>query len=161
MKRKTLAIVLITLIALAIITWLVQNQTNPVKTNVVKIETFSLTGIWENIGGLSMTVPFNLTLHNTGINNVSGLNLSVAIFVNDTSKIEAVVLTSSEERLDPDNFTLLAGEVQEVEGWIGTTLYALELAGAKNISIGGANSGWSYVATVKLGDEVLDEFRLP
>jgi len=159
-KKIILTVFLTTIIALAIITWLFQNQTNPVKTNVVKIETFSLTEIWEYLGGLSIIMPFNLTLYNTGINNVSGLNLSVAIFVNDTSKIETVFLdvTSSEERLNPHNFTLLAGEVQELEGWIGTTMYALERAGAKNVSIGGANSGWNYVATVKLGDEVLDEY---
>jgi hypothetical protein len=159
-KKTILSIFLTTIIALTIIIWIFQSQPNPVKTNVVRIETFSLTEIWEYLGGLSIIMPFNLTLHNTGINEVSGLNLSIAIFVNDTSKIETVFLDvpSSEERLSPHNFTLLAGEAQELEGWIGTTMYALELAGAKNVSIGGVNSGWNYVATVKLGDEVLDEY---
>jgi hypothetical protein len=136
-------------------------QTKPVEPIAVEIETFSLTGVWENIVGLSMTVPFNMTIHNTGINNISGLKLSAAIFVNETSKVEAEVLNTNEEGVNSDNFTVLAGEIQEIKGWIGTTLYALEVAGARNVSIGGANSGWSYVATIKLGSEVLNEFGLP
>jgi hypothetical protein len=161
MKRKVLAFVFITVIAISVATWLVQKQTKPVEPITVEIETFSLTGVWENIVGLSMTVPFNMTVHNTGINNISGLKLSAAIFVNETSKVEAKVLSTNEEVINPDNFTLLAGEIREVEGWIGTTLYALEVAGARNVSIGGTNSGWNFVATIKLGSEVLDEFRLP
>ena len=161
MNRKiALVAIMLTIIVLVVATLLVQSLNNSANNssnvNNLVIKDFSINSKWGNPGGIAMVALFNLTIQNLGINNVSGLNFSVVIIVDNTSKVENVHLPES-----LSNFTLLAGEVREFEGYITTDLGSLEDAGiGLGRAIGEAGDGWNYVATVKLGDEVLDEFNV-
>jgi hypothetical protein len=150
MKRKALAIVLITVVALSIAVWVVYNQ---ISAPNVKITAFSMDKGWENLGGLLLTCEFNITLRNMGLNDVDGLKLLVQMFVNDT-EVEVVnhwwgcVFSNGSI-----NDILRTGEVREVKGEL---LYSLHVGGAIN-TIGGHPIGASYVVKVMLGAIVLDE----
>jgi len=152
MKRTTLAIFLISIIALSISTWIIYNQyikLNQINSPNFKITAFSMDKAWEYPVGLILDCWFNITLHNMGVNDVDELKLLVQMFVND-SKIE--VINSIHGVSDNGSITkpLLANEVREIRGEL---LSSVKFIG----NIGGHPNGASYVAKVMIGDNVLDE----
>ncbi len=152
MKRTTIAIVLISIIALPIFTWIIYNQyikPNQINSTNVKITAFSMDKAWENTVGLILECRFNITVHNMGVNDVNELKLLVQMFVND-SKIE--LINNIQGFSDNGSITkpLLANEVKEIKGEL--------LSSVKFVStIGGHPNGALYVAKVMIGDSVLDE----
>jgi len=119
-------------------------------TNQVKIKTFSAGNSWENPGGLEVTLPFNLTIQNTGTNDLQGLKIVVEMFESDSS-VSVETFVGEDEQF---NGVLLEGEVREIKGLIGTTIEATSAM----LPIGGTSEAFTYLAKVRLGDVVLDEY---
>jgi len=152
MKRTTIAIVLISIIALSIFTWIIYNQyikPNQINSTNVKITAFSMDKAWENPVGLILECRFNITLHNMGVNDVDELKLLVQMFVND-SKIELINSIHGFSENGSITKPLLANEVREIRGEL---LSSVKFIG----NIGGHPIGAAYVAKVMIGDNVLDE----
>ena len=118
-------------------------------TNQVKIKTFSVGDSWENPGGLEVTLPFNLTIQNSGTNDLQGLKIVVKMFESGSS-VRVETFFGEDEQF---NGTLGAGEALEIKGLIGTTVNATSIM----FPIGGTSETFTYLAKVTLNDTVLDE----
>ena len=118
-------------------------------TDKVKIKTFSVGDSWENPGGLEVTLPFNLTIQNSGTNDLQGLKIVVEMFESGSS-VRVETFFGEDERF---NGTLCAGEAREIKGFIGTTIGATSAM----FPIGGTSETFTYLAKVTLNDVVLDE----
>jgi hypothetical protein len=117
--------------------------------NQVKIKTFLVGTSWENPGGLELTLPFNLSIQNSGTNDLQGLKIVVEMF-ESSNNVRVETFFGEDERF---NGTLCAGEVREIKGLIGTTIGATSAM----FPIGGTSETFTYLAKVTLGDVVLDE----
>ena len=140
LKIKVLAIILVAVVALSIGVWFFYSQTIQIyEPEVVITEFFSLGG-WRNPVGVTLEVVFNVTVENTGISDIDGLTLEIKRL---NLEEDAYNIT---KRLD----ILHAGETTEIQDSIITGIdhYAAEFLNR------------SFVATLKLGEVVLDERHL-
>jgi len=138
MKRKLAALVLITVIALSIATWFVQNQLqDPINTPDVKITHLSVDRRWANLVGLSLFLFFNITIQNMQTSDIHNVILVVKM-----NGLDANVCTNYTEKFD----VLHAGESKEIiMGDIVTNYNHLSKVVDSD-----------FVATVKLEETVLD-----
>ncbi len=110
------------------------------QTNDVEITAFSAQAYWNPVGGVLVGYPFNVTIQNIGVNDVSGVTLMVIMLIGDSD------LGRYSKHLD----TLISGEMRVMRGEITKVLSQ------------GVNPDWTIcVATLMLGDTVLDERKLP
>lgn len=94
MKRKTIAILLILTVAFSITSWIIYSQINQAQdlTNKVSISNFNWrSGVdsapgWE---GVILRNMVNITIQNSGSNNVSGLTLTVKVVENGNEVIHS------------------------------------------------------------------------
>jgi hypothetical protein len=83
MKRKALALVLITVVALSVTAWFVYSQISELQNQInVKITNFAIDKQWWYLGGVACDCRFNMTIENKGVSNVTGLELKVKLFNN-------------------------------------------------------------------------------
>jgi len=94
---------------------------------------------WSAFGGLLVEYPFNVTIRNNDVMTVSGLNLNVRTF--SGLKDESIYPSSIEINM------LRSGEERVIQGGVVVSI--------------NAPSNLTYVATLKAGEVVLDEFMLP
>jgi hypothetical protein len=115
-----------------------QNQ-----TDLVKITGFSIGG-WYNPGGMAILYSFSVNVTNVGINDVNGVVLTVQVMYNGS-----VHFYDGFHTIDLDNSisqigTLRAGEERSISGDVYDPLFW------QGVPV-------DYVASVKIGDLVLDE----
>ena len=138
MKRKVLAIVLITIIAISI-AWFVHNQISerqPQKSQPnVKITGFSHEGPYSVVFGETDWF-FNASVQNMGSENVSGITLEVEL------DLSSGQVFSNSVQLD----TLVAGETQRITGNV--------LGAGVSVNFNMIDSAWNI--TLKLGAAILD-----
>ena len=90
MKRKATAITLIIVISLLVVAWLFILHTNngiPQNNEAVQAKITAFTVNWGGlppIVGVTMYVSFNLTVQNTGTEDLYGLNITVERIANDS-----------------------------------------------------------------------------
>jgi hypothetical protein len=138
LKRKALALILIATIALSIGTWVIFNRISEIQNLIknVKIAEFE----WERgyyFGGLSFENEVNVTVQNSGANDVSGLTLAVRLIYNGT---ELGHSTNFTKQID----TLHAGESLKIRG----TIYSV---------LGNRPNGTECVSTLMWGKVILDK----
>jgi len=151
MKRKALAIILI-VIVVSIAALLVHNhiselqrQLNELQKPIDNARKLKITEFWSPMGwwnpvGVTMAVDFNITIFNTGIEDVEGVVLEIKT-VNYTE--DPLIRTRAIGIID-------AGETIEIREsiFIGLQSYLDEFYNS------------SFVATLKLGNVVLDNSTL-
>jgi hypothetical protein len=139
-KRKALAIFLVATIALSIAAWVIYNQISELQNLIknVKIAEFEWESGFNPIVGLTLGNRVNVTVQNSGSDDISGLTLAVKLVYNGTELETSKGFT---EQID----TLRAGESLEISGWIYYYLSNWGLNGAECIS------------TLMWGKVVLDE----
>jgi hypothetical protein len=133
LKIKVLAIILVAVVALSIGVWFFYSQTIQIYEPEVVITEFSSPYGWRYMGGMTGFIDFNITISNTGNSDVEGLTLEIVI-LNDNGNPH-----NSTRRLD----VLRSGETTEIQDGF---IFGYE-----------SGFGRSYVATLKLGEIVLDE----
>ena len=133
-KIMALLLVLV-LTASTVVVWFVHNQVDNPQANIT-ITKFS-SGGWGNPVGVTMAVGFNLTILNNGINDIDGVILEIK--------------RSSFDR-DPFNITKPLGILHAVET---TEVQECLIINIDNYFAEFYNS--SFLATLRLGDSVLDE----
>jgi len=143
-KKITLSVVLIAIIALALTTWFVHNQISDLQNKIniardVKITGFLWIGGFHPVGGLTLAHPVNVTVKNMGVNDVSGLNLTVKLLYIDTG---AEVGLGYVRQID----IIHAGEILEFSGEIWAAIDSF----SKDSAV--------CVVTLTLGDIVLDKW---
>jgi TolA-binding protein len=121
-----------------------QNQLSELqnKTGVapdVKITAFKWLGGFNPIVGVTLSHPVNVTIQNTGSNDVSGLSLTVKLLYIDT---QTEVGQGFAKQID----IIHAGEILEISGSIFATLGSFSKDSAE------------CVMTLRCGDIVLDEW---
>jgi hypothetical protein len=152
MERKTLSIFLITVVVLSVATLLAHNHISELQEQLnelqkpiddarkVMITEFSSPTGWWNPVGVAIAVNFNVTILNTGINDVEGIVLEIKTlnFDEDTlTRTRAIgMLHAGETTIIQDTIT------------IGMQSYLDEYYNS------------SFVATLKLGNIVLDNRTL-
>ena len=139
MKRTLAALALITVIALSIATWFVHNQLqDPINTPDVKITNLSVDTRWANLVGVSLFLFFNITIQNMQTGDIHDVTLVVKM-----KGLDENVCTNYTEKFD----VLHAGESKDVVmRYIDTSYdHISEVVDS------------DFVATVKLGETVLDE----
>ena len=147
-KRKVLAIVLITVVALSIAAWVVYSQICvKSQTNNVKITAVENIGGFNPVVGLLIASQVNVTVRNNGITPVSNLTLTIRLIHNSTGEEIGI---PDNEQID----TLQVDESREIRGW-----YYWSLQEGFNDAAG--NRDAILVVTLKLGDVVLDEWIKP
>jgi hypothetical protein len=137
MKRRTLAIVLITVIALPIVACIAYYQINAPN---VKITAFNWIRGFNPYAGLTFINEVKVTVENHGINEISGITLTVKLLNNGTEIDNYIAFVTQIE-------TLHAGESREISGNIFWGLLSTKVT--------------HRVCTLKLGDIVLDEWTEP
>jgi len=150
-KRTLICFSLVLVITVAIASFFLIQQSDNANyiNNKVKIEMFSVGESWENPGGLEVTLPFNITIQNTGANDLEGLRIEVEMFEN-CSSVQVETFFGKAEQF---NGSLHKGEVRVIKGLIGTTIDATSIM----FPIGGTSETFTYLAKVILGEVVLDE----
>ena len=146
MKKITAAATILVAIVVATATILFfLNQTSD-----VRITTFSVDPEgWKDTPDSNAACLFNITLQNTGSNDVQGLRLKITMFgvgeIERGSKAGTILGVNRDLR----NFTLCTGEIREFPG---------EMHGGGTIaSLYRSPVGATYLAQVLLGNIVLDE----
>ncbi len=154
MNKKTTAatLVVVFIIVAAVTTWFFLNQPDtPNQTNAVKITAFSVDPEgWKDLPEKWAVCAFNITIENTGTNDVEGLWLKVTMFgfgeIVRHSKSGSILSASGNLR----GFTLSAGEARTFQGELrsGATIeYFIR-----------SPVGATYLAQVVVGSRtVLDE----
>ena len=152
MKKITAAatiLVAIVIVAAAILFFL--NQTDALdQSGEVRITAFSVDPEgWKESPDSNAACLFNITLQNTGTNDVQGLRLKITMFgvgeIERGSKAGTILGVNRDLR----NFTLCTGEIREFPG---------EMHGGGTIaSLYRSPVGATYLAQVLLGNIVLDE----
>ena len=167
MNRKiALSIVLIAIIALALASWFVNNQFSALQNQInelqarngelqdqntdlqnklylaryVRITDFKWFGGINPVAGLTLAFPVEVTVENTGVNDVSGLTLTVKlVYVGNETE---VAWHPYVEQID----VIHAGEVLKLSGdiWAGMGSFSKDSA--------------VCVITLMLGDFVFDEW---
>ena len=152
MKKITAAatiLVAIVIVAAAILFFL--NQTDALdQSGEVRITAFSVDPEgWKESPDSNAACLFNITLQNTGTNDVQGLRLKITMFgvgeIERGSKAGTILGVNRDLR----NFTLCTGETREFQG---------EMHGGGTIaSLYRSPVGATYLAQVLLCNDVLDE----
>ena len=145
MKRASLAIILISIVALVFAAGFINLQ---IQINrLLEEKEYNLTiknmaiGSWENLGGLNYVRFFNVTIQNDGPGNVGGVTLAFKITGNQTN-IQYELMW-----IEPDQMGVLhAGESKLIRIYQSESL--------DNI---GKFSGCTFVATLMLDNLILDE----
>jgi hypothetical protein len=96
-------------------------------------------GHWSAYGGLLVSYPFNVTIRNNDVITMSGLSLNVRTY----SGLKDVTMVFNSIEIN----TLVAGEERVVQGHAVVSI--------------SAPINLTYVATLKAGEVILDEFTLP
>jgi hypothetical protein len=132
--------------------FLKDNQTNTNQDNQinVKITNFSINKQWLYLGGLTFDCKFNLTIENKGASNLTGLELKVKLFNNDSEiQVGNYFVCSSENGTIIES--LQVGEVRPCDGTIlcnvGDEAYRTNLSSNET----------TIVAQVILNNTFLDE----
>jgi uncharacterized protein YlxW (UPF0749 family) len=107
----------------------------------VKIIDANWIGGFNPIVGVTLAHPVNVTVQNTGVNDVSGLNLTVKLLYKDT---QTEVGRGFAKQID----MIHAGEILEFSGYILATIDSFSADSAV------------CVVTLTLGDFVLDEWTI-
>ena len=152
MERKTLSIFLITVVVLSVATLLAHNHISELQEQLnelqkpiddarkVMITEFSSPTGWWNPVGVAIAVNFNVTILNTGINDVEGIVLEIKTHNFDEDPLTRTraigILHAGETTIIQDTIT------------IGMQSYLDEYYNS------------SFVATLKLGNIVLDNRTL-
>ena len=152
MERKTLSIFLITVVVLSVATLLAHNHISELQEQLnelqkpiddarkVMITEFSSPTGWWNPVGVAIAVNFNVTILNTGINDVEGIVLEIKTHNFDEDPLTRTraigMLHAGETTIIQDTIT------------IGMQSYLDEYYNS------------SFVATLKLGNIVLDNRTL-
>jgi hypothetical protein len=136
-KKVLYSIILIAIIAAAVAVWTFYSKG---QISQVEITRFSKLEAEDQHNGY-VYWPFEVTIKNVGSNSVSGLTLVIRIFGNDDSQIGSLIEQFS---------TLGSGEGRTV-----TT--GMHLAYGTGLGL----TPFHYLATLKIGDNVLDESTLP
>ena len=141
MKRKALVIVLVAVVVVSVATYIIglQRELSELQSLIddakkVRITDFSSEYGWMYMGGMTGFIDFNISISNTGVNDVEGLTLEVRTVDN---------AHNSTRRLD----VIRAGETVELQDGF---VYGYP-----------SGMGDSYMATLKLGGIVLDVQYLP
>ena len=142
----SISIIIVILLAVFVF-YLKQNEI------IIKITNFSLDNRWDNPVGVTYARWFNVTIHNHGKNNATGLLLEIKIFINGTEFRNYDIGRS--DRSSSFNFTLNSGETKEFEGFILTSLDSPIVFG------GNSTDEISIQARVMMGDFALDEIKIP
>jgi hypothetical protein len=79
MKRTALALTLIIVITISVIAWYFLIQTN----NKAKIIAFTADMSWNNPVGVTMAITFNITVQNTGTNDIDDINIKLERITNE------------------------------------------------------------------------------
>jgi hypothetical protein len=132
--------------------FLKDNQTNTNQDNQINVEitNFSINKQWLYLGGLTFDCKFNLTIENKGTSNITGLELKVKLFNNDSEiQVGNYFVCASEN--DTIIESLHVGEVRSCDGTIlcnvGDTAYQTNLASNET----------SIIAQVIFNNAILDE----
>ena len=148
MKRASLAIILISLVAVVFAAGFINIQIQ--MNRLLEEKEYNLTiknvaiGSWENLGGLNYVRFFNVTIQNDGPANVGGVTLAFKITGNQTN-IQYELMW-----IEPDQMGVLhAGESKLIRIYQSESL--------DNI---GKFSGCTFVATLMLDNLILDEKTL-
>ena len=139
-KHVIYGLVLVTIVAIAAVTWFLIAGNNQDKANNVEIIQFTKLPAEDRNNGY-MYWPFTVKLQNQGSSDVSGLTLVIRMLGNDDSELG---------RCSEQFSTLHSGDERTIT--TGITL-------GYNVGLG-KMPGY-YTATLKLGEIVLDESRLP
>jgi hypothetical protein len=150
-QRNVLTVVIIALVVLVISLFAFHWNTSipvPKKTVRVEIVDFSITraGL-PAIVGVTVSISFNLTMRNTGTENISQLNVQLALFNNGTK----TVIDESNLFSYPSNFTLNSGETSSKE-----IVFLVDLITEQQM----INSHQNFLATIISNGTVLDERTL-
>jgi hypothetical protein len=148
-KKALVYLLFITIIIISLIFFILIHQKTNNETKKLDIKSFSTGNSWENPGGLEVTLPFNLTIQNSGTSDLQGLKVMVEMFESGSS-VRVETFFGEDE---PFNGTLCAGEALEIKGLIGTTVNSTSVM----FPIGGTSETFTYLAKVTLNDTVLDE----
>jgi len=160
LNRTALAIILISIIVLAGVTWLIFNQTeNQVKTQKyeVKITDFNWTSRWAfGPVGTSYGRSFNVTLQNSGIMDLQEVKIEVKLFDNSNELWSQTwldeVATDGHITSHPNvTFGISAGEIREFDGGFMTKLEELNEA----------QGDLTFKVTCMLNSTILGELPLP
>ena len=166
LKRRTLAIILIAIIALALAAWLIGNQTADQTENhisnaenhmpKVRIVDFKWTSDWHHGAVFPQWARgFNITLQNMGNMDIEGISVDIKLLANNTTEIwsETELYDSREIGYTPFDGKLNASEIRELRGSFVSSLTDLEQArdwGEK-----------TYLVRVMVNSTVSDELMLP
>jgi len=137
MKRKAVTLILITVITLSVVVWVVFSQ---ISAPNVKITAFNWIRGFIPYAGLTFINEVKVTVENHGINEISGITLTVKLLNNGTEIDNYSAFVTQIE-------TLNAGESREISGNIFWGLLSTKVT--------------HRVCTLKLGDIVLDEWIKP
>jgi len=137
MKRKAVTLILITVITLSVVVWVVFSQ---ISAPNVKITAFNWIRGFIPYAGLTFINEVKVTVENHGINEISGITLTVKLLNNGTEIDNYSAFVTQIE-------TLNAGESREISGNIFWGLLSTKVT--------------HRVCTLKLGDIVLDEWTEP
>jgi hypothetical protein len=151
MKKKVLAITLVIVILVAFTTWLIINQLESQAQReviAVKIADFKWTSYWfPGPSSLTYNRGFNITLNNTGNQDLDGVKVEVKCLVNGTERYSETWLG------DYPNMSLSfrAGQAGELPG-------AVILGLSDFVDPGGE---LNFIVDVSVNGTVLDELQVP
>jgi hypothetical protein len=148
LKRKTLAIILVSTIVVAGVAWLILSQIEN-QAYDVEITDFEWIGNWgTGPVGLMWGGGFNVTLRNSGNMDIEGLTVKVKMLVNNSE-------VGSETYFDGYNsnfaFGLRAGEIREFNGVFMTSLDEFDEVQGET----------TFRVLTMLNSTILDELTLP
>jgi hypothetical protein len=126
-------------------------QTNQDNQPAVKITNFSMVDKqWLYLGGLTFDCKFNLTITNTGVNNLTGLELKVKLFSNGSEVIVGNYFECADEN-GTITETLHVGEVRSCNGILQCNV------GDKSYLTKLTSNQTTVIAQVILDGKILDE----
>ena len=160
----TIILIIIAVLLLAMFTFLWQTET-PTNNSTqsgsneidIKITDFSVDNNWGPVVGLVCDCRFNLTLHNDGNVNLTGLELRVKTYVNNTEFRVGNYFDGTFENGTIQD-ALVAGEVREFQG---TLLSTVGVEGDFPPFTDMTSNGISTVAMVVLNGTVLYQREYP
>ena len=149
--NKKIAYTLISIVCIILILVAMFEFLSQTKNQVdIKIISFSISKQWDYLGGLAFDANFTLTIENRGANNVTGLELKVKTFLNN-SEVEVGNYFSGTYENGTIIEPLGAGEVREFKGVI------MSVVGQDAYNLNLSSNETSIVAIVILNNTVLDE----
>ena len=154
LNKKTVFvfIAIILIIAIPISLYLQTSEKNNIESTEpnVKITDFVVDNQWWYLGGLVFDRSFNLTIENKGADNVTGLELKVKVYSNN-SEVQVGNYFSGAYENGTITEPLGAYEVREFKGTLMTVV------GDEAYRLDFASNETSIIAMVLLNNTVLDE----